>query len=542
MSDCFLHIRREADGFEIAGPAAGMAGHKIQNSGRTVPDGIFAEWAWDGGRLQIRNDRYGFHPIYYFANRDEIAVSTSIVRLLEAGAPRTLDEAGLAAFLRLGFFLGEDTPFLAIRALPPSSVLEWQNGELAVSGQITVMKPSSLSRGAAIDGYISLFRDAIRRRQPSNPNVVVPLSGGHDSRHILLELCRQNSPPDFCVTARAFPTIEVYNEFEVASALCRSLGLSHLTLDQRGSMAQAELNKNLRTGFCSFEHNWYLVVADHLNRTAGAVYDGIGGDVLSAGPFLSEKRVDLCERGRLRELSDDLISVITDQLIENSLCPDLARRLNPEVAFARFETEFRKHLDAPDPVSSFHFWNRTRRSISLCPYGLLRDTREVFSPYLDHEVFDLLASLPARMFLDQTFHTETIQRAYPEFAHFPFSERKDPGGSYRKPYRLYALAAMRYLLRARSHILLRGSYFVPRLMRCLIDRSYLPAAEWIGSFALFLAQLESIIGVSAPPSDLPSSPDAPERSRQARRLAPAAAQSHRKSPDRWRSRRRADSS
>ncbi len=493
MSDSFLHIRREADGFGIVGPAAGMVGHKIQNPGRTVPDGIFVEWSWDGARLQIRNDRYGFYPIYYFANRDEIVVSTSILRLLEAGAPRALDEAGLAAFLRLGFFLGEDTPFLAIRALPPSSVLEWQNGELAVSGRITIMKPSSLSRRAAIDGYISLFRNAIRRRQPSNPNVGVTLSGGHDSRHILLELCKQNRRPDFCVTARAFPTIDFYDEFEVASALCRSLGLSHLALDQRGSMAQAELNKNLRTGFCSFDHNWYLVVADHLNRTAGAVYDGIGGDVLSAGPFLSEKRVDLCERGRLRELSDDLTSVINDQIIENSLCPELAARLNPEVAFARFETEFRKHLDAPDPVSSFHFWNRTRRLIALCPYGLLRDTREVFSPYLDHEVFDLLASLPARMFVDQTFHTETIRRAYPEFAHFPFSERKDPDGSYRKPYRLHALAAMRYLLRARSHILLRSSYFVPRLTRCLIDRNYLPAAEWIGSLALFLAQLESII-------------------------------------------------
>src|SRR5262249_18990611 len=219
MDESFIHIRRRADGFEVEGPTEAKFGHKIFHPRQNDFDGVYAEWSWDGSRLTVRNDRYGFYPLYYFANSDEIAISTSTVRLLEAGASTVLDEAGLAAFLRLGFFLGEDTPFLAIRALPPSAILEWRNGELAVSGDITITKHDRLSRDAAIDGYISLFRAAIRRRQPSKPNVAVTLSGGRDSRHILLELCEQGLRPDFCLTARSFPGPTESDEVEVASGL-----------------------------------------------------------------------------------------------------------------------------------------------------------------------------------------------------------------------------------------------------------------------------------------------------------------------------------
>src|SRR5262249_59126445 len=124
------------------------------------------------------NDRYGFYPFYYFANSDEIAISTSIVRLLEAGASPVLDDPGLAAFLRLGFFLGEDTPFLEIRALPPSAVLEWRSGELAGSGRLTITQPDNLNPDAAVAGYISLFRASVRRPQPPRSNLSVPFTGG----------------------------------------------------------------------------------------------------------------------------------------------------------------------------------------------------------------------------------------------------------------------------------------------------------------------------------------------------------------------------
>jgi len=72
---------------------------------------------------------------------------------------------------------------------------------------------------------------------------------------------------------------------------------------------------------------------------------------------------------------------------------------------------------------SFFFWNRTRREIALASYRILNGGTEVLSPYLDHDLFDFLASLPASLMLDRQFHSETIRRAYPEYADIPFEDR-----------------------------------------------------------------------------------------------------------------------
>jgi len=198
----------------------------------------------------------------------------------------------------------------------------------------------------------------------------------------------------------------------------------------------------------------------------------------------------------LEPLADYLFITFPDRAIEGALHPGWARKLNREIAIARFAAEFHKHAEAPNPIGSFHFWNRTRRLIALCPYGLLDKATDAFSPYLDHELFDLLSSLPASMLVDHNFHTETIQRAYPNYAHTPYAQSKDMGTAYRKYYRTFALDVARYLLKTGSHRLLRNSYFQPRLFRSIIDSSYLHSAPWIGMFALLLAQLETIIEIN----------------------------------------------
>jgi asparagine synthetase B (glutamine-hydrolysing) len=119
---------------------------------------------------------------------------------VEAGAPTGFDEAALAVFLRLGFFLGDDTPFQSIRTLPPDGTLTWEAGTVTISGGYRFVRPQRLSRDAAIDGFIDLFRQAMSRRPPAGQDVVVPLSGGRDSRHILLELCESGHRPSYTVT------------------------------------------------------------------------------------------------------------------------------------------------------------------------------------------------------------------------------------------------------------------------------------------------------------------------------------------------------
>lgn len=496
MNEPFLHIRRAGGGFEIRGLTNCALGHKIQNPARTDVDGIFVEWSWDGSCLRVRNDRYGFYPTFYYADSNQIAISTSICRLLESGASRNPDDLALAVFLDFGFFIGEDTPFRDIRALPPNAILEWRDGRLKVSGQITVPKMQTLSPDSAIDSYIALFRASVARRLPNMPMAVALLSGGRDSRHITLELCRQAIRPNFCLTADFYPGPEVKNEIHPASLICQALGLKHVVIRQTRPRINAEMRKNHITGFTAggfVNHNWVLAIRDYLEPKPCVVYDGIGGDMLSAGLFLSEERLEWCDRGDYRALYENLFGRKNSRVVEGFFSPEMARRLNQEATFERFRDEFSRHINAPNPLGSFRFWNSVRRHIALSPYALLGSAHDVYSPYLDNDLFDFLASLPARLLIDRTFHTETIHRAFPDVRHIPWASDNQEGRPYHGHYMNFARGALRYLLRNKANAWIRRSYVIPRLIRCLLSPGYLPQVDWIGAMTVFFTQLESVV-------------------------------------------------
>ena len=129
-------------------------------------------------------------------------------------------------------------------------------------------------------------------------DAAVPLSGGRDSRHILLELCRAGRPPRLAVTMRHYPPFSD-EDAVVATEVARAAGVPHVVLPQGGDRFAAEIEKNRRTGFCADEHAWMLPLAAYLRGRVRYAYDGIGGDVLSAGLFLTPERVALAEAGRL---------------------------------------------------------------------------------------------------------------------------------------------------------------------------------------------------------------------------------------------------
>jgi hypothetical protein len=256
-----------------------------------------------------------------------------------------------------------------------------------------------------------------RRIRPEE-DVAVPLSGGRDSRHILLELCDAGRRPRLVITLHAFPPFG--SEDDIARQVAAAVALPHVILPQRRARFIAEIRKNRITNFCADEHAWYLALADYLEGRARHIYDGIGGDVLSAGLFLTVNRLALFQTGRFEELALHLFQ--DSGPIIGLLAPQWKTLLNAEVALARLTPELVRHADAPNPVGSFYFWNRTRREIALAPYRILSRSVEVLSPYLDWDLFDFLASLPATLLLDHAFHTETIRRAYPAHADLRFAE------------------------------------------------------------------------------------------------------------------------
>ena len=420
--------------------------------------------------LQFRSDaeRLGFLPSFQRGSQTSSRFSDLICRGDE------WDFGALAVFFRLGFFLGEDTALTAIKAAPPP-------------GGIFIVPEQRISRGQAIDNYVDLFRKSMGQRLLDGP-FAVPLSGGRDSRHILLELLRLGRKPQFAITMLRFPP-KCNDDVLVAAELCARAGVPHRVFPQTEDGFTVETRKNHLTNFCTDEHQWTLALADRLGELAvPAVYDGIGGDILSSGLFQTIDLHQLLCGERLDEVAERLMP--PGRVIKDCFALELSAKMNREVALQRLHRELRRHVGAANPLASFYFWNRTRREIArvLDVYG---DTAAI-TPFLDNELFRFLSSLPAEVTIPGDFHTETILRAYPEFAHIRFEAK---GGKTRNLhfYRTYARKALAFLWRSD---LVRTGYKFRQILRCAVDPTYGDQIHWVAPRPIFLEQLRRLIEVA----------------------------------------------
>ncbi|MFV2063192.1 MAG: asparagine synthetase B family protein, partial [Chloroflexota bacterium] len=234
------------------GSADVLFGHRIDDGARPN-GGNWVEWRWDGQELSVTNDLFGAYPVYYAASGTTFAISPSIDRLLALGVDRELDLDALAAFLTVGHYYGTDSPFRAIRALPPACRLTWRRGALSIEDAPARFTIDDMTREQATEGVITLMRQAVARRIPdAEADYIIPLSGGRDSRHILLELLRQGHRPRLCVTAEHYP-YDWGGDVPYAARLASELGLEHAVV-RPGPPVAAEQRKNRLTSYASTMH------------------------------------------------------------------------------------------------------------------------------------------------------------------------------------------------------------------------------------------------------------------------------------------------
>ena len=428
----------------------GQAHHTLAVDPAPAPT-IEAGWQLEDGTLRVYADRLGIAPLYLGVDGGTIAVSDSAVEAARAvSSPPDAD--AIALFLQIGFLVEEDTLYARVRALKPGERLTIRPDGIVETNGGALADPvpcGTLTRAQVVDQYIDLTTSAIKARLPdTDQRYGIPLSGGRDSRHLLLGSHAAGRAPDFVATHYAMPP-QRDEDMRVAAELASALGLEHRksAIDFSSFLSDAA-RKNVALDYHTDEHHWYLPLAESLAPQLDALMDGLGGDSLINNVF---KRPDLVENLRAGRYEAAAAAIIGPPKIHGWLTPSLRELFGHDRALARLAEALRPLADHPDPAKEIQFGYKIRREIALAPLKIYPGKiGKILLPFIDPQIVDFSRSLTWEEHGATGIHDEVIHKAYPDFAHIEF-ERKGAGGQFSKAESRLVLSEYRRIRREWGH-------------------------------------------------------------------------------------------
>ncbi len=138
--------------------------------------------------LLICNDRFGHRQLYYFEDDSVFLFATEAKAFLAYDAfDRTVDLECAADMFNYGYPLGEKTLFAKAKILLGGHTLKVGNGRTALSTywDYQYQEGNDRSLDEMVEEVDAIFRPLIKKRIGNAENIVIPLSGGLDSRFIL---------------------------------------------------------------------------------------------------------------------------------------------------------------------------------------------------------------------------------------------------------------------------------------------------------------------------------------------------------------------
>jgi asparagine synthase (glutamine-hydrolysing) len=413
---------------------------------------LIGDWAlsiWDSAaqELVLAKDFLGTRSLFYSVDRTHAQWCTILDPLvLLAGRRFSLNREYLAGWFGL-FPAAHLTPYAGVYSAPPSSYVVVRKDSVETKEFWRFAPRETLVYRNDADyekHFLELFGQAVKRRLRSAGPVLAELSGGMDSSSIVcmadrILASRGVGAPRLDTITYHSPVEPNWNELPYVEKVEAQRGrvgyrievgsnnAFHFDSDVRQFMATpGSLNSPGKSG-----QEFSRILQESQSRV---LLSGIGGDeVLGGAPSPAPLLADLLAAGRLRTLSNQLVSwgLVLRRPLLSILAETLAlfcREANPARAvrppawlcpdFLRDHFRAvhgyprRTHLSGPRPSfqESIGTINALRRQLSSFPLS----TEPVYHksyPYLDRDLLEFLFSVPPEQLLRPGQRRSLMRRA-----------------------------------------------------------------------------------------------------------------------------------
>ncbi len=185
-------------------------------------------WHEASRRLHVWTDRMGTLHVYLGGAPGRVAVGTCLAAVAEAARP-ALDWVGITGFCGFGFYPADRTMYEDVRILRPATCTVFDVTGAVISQSRYWDWSFDPVTGRSDDDLVDEFADIWGRTikvQLGEQDVVVPISGGLDSRTVLAAAAPVGSSPGDGVRAFTYGYTPSSPEIRIARRVARARGLS----------------------------------------------------------------------------------------------------------------------------------------------------------------------------------------------------------------------------------------------------------------------------------------------------------------------------
>lgn len=251
--------------------------------------GMFALAVWDEREraLLLARDRFGKKPLFYFQGDGIVAFASEIQALLAHPAiGNDVDETAMNLYFTLGYVPAPLSAFRHIRKIEPAHAVSFREGQPSRVQRywaLNFQPKSRFSKDDAVAGLDDHISRAVGLRMKSDVPLGAFLSGGLDSSVVVYYMCRLSSTPVQTFSV-GFGEAD-FDELRYARMVSRHLGTEHheFVVGPDEVRALPDLIRNVGEPFADSSIVPTYQVARLARSRVTVVLNGDGGDEVFGG-------------------------------------------------------------------------------------------------------------------------------------------------------------------------------------------------------------------------------------------------------------------
>ena len=391
-------------------------------------NGSFAAAIYDNTeeKLTLLNDRYGLIKLFYYHDKSSFCFAPKIRPLLKLGAKKSLRKDAIVDFFLFGYLLGDKTFFKHIYQLPPASILEVSKRGMMITKYWDYEydeEYDARSQEELIDELGALWQRSVERRIKKDEKIIIPLSGGLDSRAILAAAMRCTSKDN--IITFTFGERGSF-DFEIGKMVAEKAGVTNIPIgvEKEDFEKQYNILINNIEGMIDATPYFPTMGYKEMKKYGSRLYIGYMGDPIM-GSHISLKMLNK----KLNSEQDyiEAKNIIFEKHRLNDL-KDVQGLFNPSyLNIENFKYSFENTLNVlkrtynEDMPNYCAIWDYKHRQDKYTMFAVFRykEYFEYSTPFLDNELIDFMLKIPPELRLDENLYKSMLLKKYPELFELP---------------------------------------------------------------------------------------------------------------------------